>query len=522
MNRIQWPLLGRLLARDLRIGRAVLIGVVLFALVPVVRFFQPTWLQFGRDANLSVVIPFGGAIIGALACFRDMPATPRAWWASQPVSGSTMAISKLAAIAIFATVMALAAGVGAWLFGLDAGSALGAAFTVGFSAACAGVAGMALALAVAVRGAGAFGVLLVLALAGSKVAIAVLGLLPNETAIVSTWGAGAMVLVAGIAAILWHYAQREVSVRSRAGVLLVGVMVMAYAERPPHASATLPVRYPDTLALDLDPAHPLSCGADGSVTLGVRSSVARKQVVLADPTLIMTLRDGSTRTLRAPRWYQVVGTWGPLVASGASGASSTWQILGDAGEAATRTSWILFDGQAPASDSVCARTAKLSLDLAVSVREAQEITRLPLQLAASGSVNGYRFSLSQVNVDGPRSEVTVQASALAREAGGESSTLGNLRFAILQPQRDELIRLQPEMGGHPDVVNRDLPGLRHEGAQFFLAAYSREVLPVTVDRDWFAGSVMIVSRVAETGARRQRLTIDLPQVTAARRQDSEH
>lgn len=516
MNRLQWPLLGRLFARDLRIGRAALIGVILLALLPVVRFFQPTLLQFGSDANLSVVIPFGGAIIGALACFRDMPATPRAWWASQPISGSAMAISKLAAIVIFAIAMALATGVGAALYGLDTASVLNAALTVGFSVVCAGVAGMAMALAVVARGAGAFGALLVLALVGSKAVIAALGLLSNDTVFLSTWAVGAVVLAAGIAAIRWHYTQREASVPGRAGILLVGVMVMAYAERPPHASTTPRAAYADTPVLDLDPAQPLSCSADGSVTLGVRSRVAGRQVVLADPTLVVTLRDGSTRTLRAPRWYQVVGTWGPLVASGAS------KTLGDAGEAATRTSWILFEGQASARDSVCARTAKLALDLAVSVREAREIARLPLQVAASGRVNGYRFSLSQVHVDGPQSELTMQTSALAREAGGEPSTLANLRFAILQPQRDELIRLQTETGGHPDVVNRDLPGLRHEGARFSLAAYSREALPAAVNQDWFAGSVVIVSQVAETGARRQQLSVDLPQVTAARRQGSEH
>lgn len=519
MNRLQWRLLGCLLARDLRIGRAVLIGVIVLALLLIVRFFQPAFLQFGSGANLSVVIPFGGAILGALACFRDMPATPHAWWASQPVSGSAMAISKLAVSIIFATVMALATGVSAGLYGLDTPSVLDAAFTVGFSAVCAGVAGMALALAVATRSAGTFGVLLVLALAGSNVALAALGLLPNETGIVSTWGVGAVVLMAGIALILWHYTQREVAVPARAGVLLVGVLVMAYAQRPPHASTTPRAAYADTPVLDLDPVQPLSCGADGSVTLGVRSHVARKQVVLADPTLVATLRDGSTRTLRAPRWYQVVGTWGPLVISEASPA---WQILGGAGEAPTRTSWILFEGQASARDSVCARATKLSLDLAITVREAQEITRLPLQRGASSSVNGYRFSVQQVNVDGPRSELTMQASALAREAASEFSTLANLRFAILQPQRDELIRLRPETGGHPDVVNRDLPGLRHEGAQFSLAAYSREDLPATVDRDWFAGSVLIVSRVVETKVHRQRAAFDVPPTTTARRAASEH
>ncbi len=513
MNRSQWQPLGRLLTRDLRIGRPVLIGGILLALVPVVRFFQPAPLPLGSSANLSVVLPFGGALIGALACFRDMAATPQAWWASQPVSGRAMAISKLTAVAIFATVVAFAAGVGAWLYGLDTMSAVSAATGVGFSAVCAGVAGMALALAMGARGAGAFGALLVLVLAGSNFAVAAIGWFPNETTTVSSWGVGAIVLVAGIAVILWHYSQREVSTLARAGVFFVGMIVMAYAQRPPRESTTLFAASSASVALEADPAHTISCGADGSITLGVRSRVAKRQVVLADPTLTLTLRDGSTRTLRAPRWYQVVGTWGPLVVSG---ATTEFQILGDAGEATTRTSWILFDAPTPASDSLCARTTTFSLDLAVSVREAREIARLPLRDLAPASVNGYRFSLSQVNVDGPRSELTLQASALSREAVGETSALANLRFAILQPRRAELIRLQREVGGRIDGVNRDLPGLRHEATQLSLAAYGREALPPTVDQNWFAGSTVIVSRVAETRPRRQRLRVELRQVVAAR------
>lgn len=509
MNRRSEHILGYLVARDFRLGRALLTGVAVLALILVVRFFQPALIEIGGAANLSSVIPLCGAALGALICFRDSPASPNAWWASQPVPGSAMAMSKLIVVAAFGIGMALAAGLGSWAYGLDAMSALSAAGTVGFSSLGAGVAGILVAAAVGSRSVSGLVAVVLVALASSHLALTGRHLLVHNPATGLSAEFGLVALLVGVATTLRHYSRREASLMSRGLAFIAGLWVLTYSLQPPYVRSSQRDVASETIAFHAHPVQAIRCASDGSVTIGVSSRVAKRQVMLTDPMLTLSMNDGSTRTLRSPDWYQLVGVWGPLVTSQ---TTSNWKILGDTGEAYTRTSWILFNGTPSSPGLRCENVTSFTLDLAVSVREAREIARLPLEDAASASVGGYRLSLANVNVDGPQSELTLRASALSRDVTTDSSSLANLRYAVLQSRTDELIRLHIESGAASTVVNRDLPGLRHEGARLALAPYSREELPSRIDRAWFAGSTLIVSRISETAPQRQRLRVALQQV----------
>jgi hypothetical protein len=497
-----WATVLHLVRRDRRHLGVAVAASVLLASMPIVRSLNwPLVYARGSQSLLGVVLT-SSALLGAWLVSRDAPSSSRAWWAIAPVRGSAVAGGKILVLMVFACVIAAVIGAGGVSWGLPRRSVFTAASLALAGALCAGVAGMLVAVAARTR----WMAVLTVVCAITTVSAIAPAVDPWDVLIpaVIWWVAVGATLLTSLSLFAQQYGRLDLSSGRRAvfAGLAFGAVSLPFSA-PPMTIVSHPEQMIEGVRLSLDPNTALRCQVDGTIIVGVQSSAHGKQAILADPILTLRLHDGSTRVYRAPDWWQIMGTWGPLV--GAPPGRS-WKLIGDTGEDDERTSWIAFGGDAPDTREGCLKTAEMTLDTRLTTRAGHVIAVLPFIQNAAARRMGVALHIDSTIVDAQRTAVHLSAASLGPAQADSLMGVPGLQFALIHATRPELIRLVRDGAFVQPHVSADLPGVLFQSAHGTLSLYSPEELPRDLTNDWFSGSSLIVSQMREIGRQRVRLT----------------
>lgn len=487
------------LRRDLRRTWMTLALYVVVLGVAVARAVE--WPPVMQDSLAAVgwLVVVCAVLATAHAVLADDTIRADAFWAIQPLHASAVAASKLLYVLLLLVVYAGAMLVlySAWqLDPLTGDSALRV-----YPALALTLLGMALVSSV-FRTMASVGALVVGVLGLAIFARYVLDVQPQPMDSPFWWLVVTALSLACVAFVMRRYQARETTVLRRGAALGTGVVAMLFPVFGMHASsghaaiAYDPARSLDSIALTLPVTTAPSCaGGRLEVPISVGAPPGWR-VGLIRPTLDVTRDDGSTFSLSAANWMQLAGGQGPLL-------PTDWnreriRVMGTDPDVPDLRTAIAFPVSATDSSRACGHLARVGLRLWVTTGTGIEIMRVPLGRTTSLSAPGYRARIISHAIGESGVAIKVRVSGLTAD-GARAADLNQLSFALLNPERGEVVQLTPARERDLTTVS-DLPGgARHWSVTLDLALYEAVRRRDGGLESWRDRAQLLITRANEEG-----------------------
>jgi hypothetical protein len=460
---------------------------------------QP-WIDADTSLASMLLLPLAISIWLAVSVQRDGPVSRDRFWVTLPIRPSAIVASKLLVLVVLLALCACAAALALSLVSgaADPLSANGLVQTL----STVGALGAFLVLAALTRDLrgfllGMFGLVLCAWLTniGAKRQLPV-----PAVALTALHGT---LLVAAIILFGRVYRTRPTGVGRRiaygigaAGVYLTPGLFKT-ASRP-----TMPVRAAGiTFSIDND-SQP-ECTNRG-VIVPLRTATPNfVRVSVEAPEIDVLLRSGAHLSLRAPRWYQENGVWGPLVAPRDS--TRAWTMVDGDGYEASRVSPIEFVMSKEQRAAVCGNIARIDLQARALAHRATEFWRVPLDGSRNHLSRGVGLRHLEVLSAGDSLSLNLTATLLHGGGVDASALLDSLTFALTDTLTGTAIRFgfRDGSGGN----SRVLMGLTRGWITRRFLQEPPEVwprrrpnVPTQPSAEWLARSQLLVTRPVLIGS----------------------
>lgn len=482
---------AHMMRKDLRASRAHLVAyAVAVAGATAVAVAGAGHTEEGPSVLWLLVVMFLGVAVAALLVQADSPGRSNAFWATLPLDSSAVFAAKIAGAGLFLLALPLAGQLAALLAhgvaARDLPALLGTSALIYAAWLAAGA--VIAALTPDYR---AFAVAFMMILVG--------GLL-GTWAVASLAGPAALSLVVSAAAVatgalfllLHQYRTRDV----RRGVgIAVGVaaaaLLLPLATRgslPAAAAASDPL--PEALrTVTLEVYYgPTPFGNDAGLGLRLLGASASHHYRLVSPRVLLHQKDGSSMRVEGPRlWAPAVSLNEPRVRLRGVAAWPT-----DSPAPAEHVTGVPVDLSREQRAALARGDAWFAVEGRLEVRVPRIWADLPLETGSASAEGRRRVRVLRVDNPGgdPLVELRLASVGRARPDDDDDFPFSGPRYALLNPERRELVRLQPKnTSGSQSVLV--LPGAAARGIRWELR-HAPWRPDVRIEDEWLRGARLLL------------------------------